>query len=79
MKETYIQVVRKIGEILERQIFLINLRVEAALSIQQVPLNDYSDMQVLVQWDLFSEAMEVLAAFSPSTPIKTVERAVTLF
>ena len=79
MKETYIQVVRKIGGILEEANIPYQFTGQAALCIQQVSLKDYNDMEVLVQWDLFSEAVEVLAAFSPSTPIKTVERAVTHF
>ena len=79
MKETYMRVIRTIGEILEEANIPYQFMGRAALSIQQVPLNDYSDMEVLVQWDLFTEAVEVLASFSPSDPIKTVERAVTHF
>ena len=79
MKETYLRIIRKIGEILEEANIPYQFMGRAALSIQQVPLNDYSDMEVLVQWDLFTEAVEVLASFSPSDPIKTVERAVTHF
>ena len=79
MKETYMRVIRTIGEILEEANIPYQFMGRAALAIQQVPLNDYSDMEVLVQWDLFTEAVEVLASFSPSDPIKTVERAVTHF
>ena len=79
MKETYIQIIRKIGGILEEANIPYQFTGRAALSIQQVPLNDYIDMKVIVQWDLFTEAVGALAAFSPSTPIKTVERAITDF
>lgn len=77
MKETYIHIVRTIGGMLEEANIPYQFIGRAALSIQQVPLNDYSDMEVVVQWDLFTETVEVLASFSPSTPVKTVERAVT--
>lgn len=79
MKETYIHIVRTIGGMLEEANIPYQFIGRAALSIQQVPLNDYSDMEVVVQWDLFPEAVEVLASFSPSTPVKTVERAITQF
>lgn len=79
MKEVYIHVVREIGKLFEEVNIPYEFISRAALSIQQVPLNDYSDMEVLVQWDLFNDAMEVLSSFSPSTPVKTVERAATQF
>ena len=79
MKETYIQVLRIIGEIFKKANIPYQFIGRAALSIQQIPLNDYSDMEVMVQWDVFTEAVEVLASFSPSIPIQTVERAVTHF
>lgn len=79
MKAVYIQVIRAIGELFEEANIPYHFIGRAALSIQQVPLNDYSDIEVLVQWDLFNEAMEVLASFSPSTPVTTVEHAVTQF
>ena len=79
MKETYLLIIRKIGEILEEANVPYQFTGQAALVIQQVPLNDYIDMEVLVQWDLFEEAVEALASFSPSMPTKTLERAVTDF
>lgn len=79
MKETYIHVVQTIGERLEKENIPYQFTGRAALAIQQVPLNDYGEMAVLVQWDLFKEAVEVLTSFSPSTPIKTVEQATTHF
>jgi SAM-dependent methyltransferase len=79
MKETYLRIVRTIGEILEEVDIPYQFTGQAALVIQQVPLHSYSDVEVAVQWDVFKDAVEALAPYSPSTPIKTAERAATHF
>ena len=79
MKETYLHIARNIGELLETAHIPYQFIGRAALSIQRVPLEEYNDMEVVVQWDVFTEALEALAAFSPSTPTKTVERAASYF
>ena len=79
MKETYLHIARNIGELLETAHIPYQFIGRAALSIQRVPLDEYNDMEVVVQWDVFTEALEALAAFSPSTPTKTVERAASYF
>ena len=79
MKETYLHITRNIGELLENAHIPYQFIGRAALVIQQVSLDDYKDMEVAVQWDVFKEALGALAMFSRSAPSKTVERAVSHF
>ena len=43
MKEQYVQVIREIGELFEAANIPYQFTGQAALSIQQVPLTNYSD------------------------------------
>lgn len=79
MKETYLHLVRVIGERMAEVNIPYQFTGRAALAIQQVPLDDYHDIAVAVQWDLFNDAVKALAPFSPSVPEKMVERAATYF
>jgi 2-polyprenyl-3-methyl-5-hydroxy-6-metoxy-1,4-benzoquinol methylase len=79
MKETYLRLIRNIGEALEEAHIPYQFTGRAALAIQQVQLHDYSEMEVAVQWDLFMDAVKSLAPYTPATPIKTAERAATHF
>ncbi len=79
MKKSYVHLVRNIGKLLEEASISYQFTSQAALVIQQVALEDYSEIKVSVQWDVFKEACEALAAYSPSSPEKTVEQAVSHF
>ncbi|MFJ7184010.1 class I SAM-dependent methyltransferase [Lysinibacillus xylanilyticus] len=79
MKESYLLLVQNIGELLEKANIPYQFTGVAALFIQNVELNDYREANVSVQWDVFEEAYDALEAYSPSTPVKTVETSYTHF
>ena len=79
MKEKYLHIVRTIGGAFEETNIPYQFIGRAALAIQQVPLEDYHDIEVVVQWDVFVDAVHMLEPYSPSAPTKTVERAATYF
>lgn len=79
MKEKYLRIVSTIGGAFEEANIPYQFIGRAALAIQQVPLEDYCDIEVAVQWDLFVDAVHILELYSPSAPTKTVERAATYF
>lgn len=79
MKETYLDLVQNIGELLEQATIPYQFTGAAALFIQNVELNDYKKINVSVQWDLFEEAYKALEAYSPCLPTKSVETSTTSF
>lgn len=79
MTETYVHTVRSIGEALGAANIPYQFTGKAALAIQQVPLTNYSEIKVAVQWDLFMDAVKTLEPYSKATPTKTVEQITTQF
>ncbi|WP_234396960.1 class I SAM-dependent methyltransferase [Bacillus massiliglaciei] len=79
MDKTYIETIRQIGSLLETANIPYHFTGAASLALQQVELQDYSEIKVSVQWDLFKEARQVFEEFLPSEAEEAPDRALFRF
>ena len=73
MKASYFHTITLVGKILEKSNIPYQYTGQSALFVQGVEVDEYKNITIDVQWDVFNEVFELLTEFAPTQPEKNPE------
>ncbi|MET3317944.1 UNVERIFIED_ORG: 2-polyprenyl-3-methyl-5-hydroxy-6-metoxy-1,4-benzoquinol methylase [Peribacillus simplex] len=73
MKASYFHTITLIGKMLDKSNIPYQYTGQSALFVQGVEVDEYKNITIDVQWDVFNEVFEVLTEFAPTQPEKNPE------
>ncbi|MDF9758690.1 2-polyprenyl-3-methyl-5-hydroxy-6-metoxy-1,4-benzoquinol methylase [Peribacillus simplex] len=75
MKASYYHAITLMGNMLEQANIPYQYTGRPALFVQGVDIDNYENIVIDVQWDLFDEALDLFSEYSPTKPEKSPETA----
>lgn len=75
MKASYYHAITLMGNMLEQANIPYQYTGRPALFVQGVDIDNYENIVIDVQWDLFDEALDLFSEYSPTNPEKSPETA----
>ncbi|MED3688590.1 methyltransferase domain-containing protein [Peribacillus butanolivorans] len=73
MKASYFHTITLIGKMLDKSNIPYQYTGQSALFVQGVEVDEYKNITIDVQWDVFNEVFELFSEFSPTQPEKNPE------
>ncbi|WP_244923545.1 class I SAM-dependent methyltransferase [Peribacillus butanolivorans] len=73
MKASYFHTITLIGKMLDKSNIPYQYTGQSALFVQGVEVDEYKNITIDVQWDVFNEVFELLTEFAPTQPEKNPE------
>ncbi|MFU2016338.1 class I SAM-dependent methyltransferase [Peribacillus butanolivorans] len=73
MKAIYFHTITLIGKMLDKSNIPYQYTGQSALFVQGVEVDEYKNITIDVQWDVFNEVFELLTEFAPTQPEKNPE------
>ncbi|MFI8491661.1 class I SAM-dependent methyltransferase [Peribacillus butanolivorans] len=73
MKASYFHTITLIGKMLEKSNIPYQYTGQSALFVQGVEVDEYKNITIDVQWDVFNEVFELFSEFAPTQPEKNPE------
>ncbi|WP_255264079.1 class I SAM-dependent methyltransferase [Peribacillus butanolivorans] len=73
MKARYFHTITLIGKMLDKSNIPYQYTGQSALFVQGVEVDEYKNITIDVQWDVFNEVFELLTEFAPTQPEKNPE------
>ncbi|MFB7637400.1 class I SAM-dependent methyltransferase [Peribacillus butanolivorans] len=78
MKASYFHTITLIGEMLDKSNVPYQYTGQSALFVQGVEVDEYKNITIDVQWDVFNEVFELFSEFAPTQPEKNPESSAFL-
>ncbi|MEJ9230035.1 class I SAM-dependent methyltransferase [Peribacillus butanolivorans] len=73
MKASYFHTITLIGKMLDKSNISYQYTGQSALFVQGVEVDEYKNITIDVQWDVFNEVFELFSEFAPTQPEKNPE------
>ncbi|MGG0288232.1 methyltransferase domain-containing protein [Peribacillus butanolivorans] len=73
MKASYFHTITLVGKILEKSNIPYQYTGQSALFVQGVEVDEYKNITIDVQWDVFNEVFELFSELAPTQPEKNPE------
>ncbi|MFD4816198.1 class I SAM-dependent methyltransferase [Peribacillus butanolivorans] len=73
MKASYFHTITLIGNMLDKSNIPYQYTGQSALFVQGVEVDEYKNITIDVQWDVFNEVFELFSEFAPTQPEKNPE------
>ncbi|WMX55659.1 MULTISPECIES: bifunctional 2-polyprenyl-6-hydroxyphenol methylase/3-demethylubiquinol 3-O-methyltransferase UbiG [unclassified Peribacillus] len=73
MKASYFHTITLIGKMLDKSNVPYQYTGQSALFVQGVEVDEYKNITIDVQWDVFNEVFELFSKFAPTQPEKNPE------
>ncbi|MCO0596063.1 class I SAM-dependent methyltransferase [Peribacillus butanolivorans] len=73
MKASYFHTITLIGKMLDKSNIPYQYTGQSALFVQGVEVDEYKNITIDVQWDVFNEVFELFSEFAPTQPEKNPE------
>lgn len=70
MKASYFHTITLIGKMLDKSNVPYQYTGQSALFVQGVEVDEYKNITIDVQWDVFNEVFELFSKFAPTQPEK---------
>ncbi|MFE4427855.1 class I SAM-dependent methyltransferase [Peribacillus butanolivorans] len=78
MKASYFHTITLIGNMLDKSNITYQYTGQSALFVQGVEIDEYKNITIDVQWDVFNEVFEIFSEFAPTQPEKNPESSTFL-
>ncbi|MFJ7683101.1 class I SAM-dependent methyltransferase [Peribacillus butanolivorans] len=78
MKASYFHTITLIGNMLDKSNIPYQYTGQSALFVQGVEVDEYKNITIDVQWDVFNEVFELFSEFAPTQPEKNPESSTFL-